>query len=284
MTARLIDAVARTARGGVRDAIARAADRTGVDFNYLLAQAQSESGLNPLAKAASSSAAGLYQFIDQSWLGVLKQHGTEHGYGWAADRIGWSHGKWRISDPAAAQAIFALRNDPEASALMAGEFASDNAAGLTQALGRPPRSADLYFAHFLGLKGASRFLKAADAYPDAAAASAFPREAAANHSIFYRKSGEPRSLSQVYALMARKIGGAGAVPSGDGFDRPVRMARADPDSVRLVDVPGSAAAKRAGGGDATLLALAERHGRINLLRPDPKHAMLAYRMIAASLT
>jgi hypothetical protein len=281
MTARLIDPAARAARGGVvRDAIARAADRTGVDFNYLLAQAQSESGLDPSAKASSSSASGLYQFIDQSWLGVLKQHGAEHGYGWASDRINYSHGKWRISDPTAAQAIFALRNDPDASALMAGEFASDNAAGLTQALGRQPRSADLYFAHFLGLKGASRFLKAADAYPDAAAASAFPREAAANRGIFYRKSGEARSLSQVYALMARKIGGAGAVPQGDAIDRPVRMADAGANSVRLVDVPGSAAKPA---GEATLLALAERHGRINLLRPDPKHAMLAYRMIAASL-
>jgi hypothetical protein len=140
---------------------------------------------------------------------VLKQHGTEHGYGWASDRINWSHGKWRISDPAAAQAIFALRNDPDASALMAGEFASDNAAGLTEALGRQPRSADLYFAHFLGLKGASRFLKAADAYPDAAAASAFPREAAANHGIFYRKSGEARSLSQVYGRCLRATGSNG---------------------------------------------------------------------------
>jgi hypothetical protein len=154
MTGRLFDAAARG--GAVRDAIARAAERTGVSFDYLLAQAQSESGLNPAAKAASSSAAGLYQ----SWLGVLKQHGTEHGYGWASDRINWSHGKWRIDDPTAARAIFALRKDPDASALMAGEFASDNAAGLTAALGRTPGSADLYFAHFLGLKGASRFLKA----------------------------------------------------------------------------------------------------------------------------
>jgi hypothetical protein len=285
MTARSIDAAARATRGGVvRDAIARAAERTGVNFDYLLAQAQSESGLNPSAKAASSSAAGLYQFIDQSWLGVLKQHGTEHGYGWAAGRINWSHGKWRIDDPAAARAIFALRNDPDASALMAGEFASDNAAGLTAALGRTPGSADLYFAHFLGLKGASRFLKAADAYPDAAAASAFPREAAANRSIFFRKSGEARSLSQVYALMARKIGGAGAVPGGDRFDRPVQMASASADGVRLVDVPASAAANgSAGNTGVTMLAMAGPQSGLNLLRPDPKHAMLAYRLIAASL-
>jgi hypothetical protein len=286
MTAPRIDASARAARtGAVRDAIARAADRTGVDFNYLLAQAQSESGLNPTAKASSSSAAGLYQFIDQSWLGVLKQHGAEHGYGWAADRISWSHGRWRINDPAAAQAIFGLRNDPGASSLMAAEFASDNADGLTQALGRAPSGADLYFAHFLGLKGASRFLKAADAYPDAAAASIFPREAGANRGIFYRKSGEPRSLSQVYGLMARKIGGAGMVRSGEAIDRPLQMASADSDRVKQVAVPASAVARdNAAGSAATMYALASQQGRLNLLRPDPKHAMLAYRLIAASLT
>ena len=63
----------------VRAAIGQAAQRTGVNFSYLLAQAKSESGLNPSAKAGNSTATGLYQFLDQSWLGVVKQHGAEHG-------------------------------------------------------------------------------------------------------------------------------------------------------------------------------------------------------------
>ena len=46
----------------VQGAIARAATRTGVDFDYLLAQARLESGLDPSAKAQTSSATGLYQF------------------------------------------------------------------------------------------------------------------------------------------------------------------------------------------------------------------------------
>ncbi|MDB5683886.1 MAG: hypothetical protein JWM75_1584 [Sphingomonas bacterium] len=283
MTAPRLDAAGRAEqRATVRAAIASAAGRTGVDFNYLLAQAQTESGLDPSARASTSSAAGLYQFIDQSWLGVLKQHGAEHGYGWAADRIQRRGGRWQVTDPSAGAAIFALRRDPTASALMAGEFASDNAAGLGQALGRTPNSADLYFAHFLGLKGASRFLKAADSYPEAAAASIFPREAGAIRTIFYRKSGEPRSLSQVYALMARKIGGAGAAGGAtERIERPVQMASAD--TVQLVDVPASAAVSR-DRNSGTAFALAAQQGRVNLLRPDPKHAMLAYRMIAAALT
>src|SRR3546814_13515030 len=73
--------------GSVQSAIALASRKTGIDFNYLLGQAQVESGLRPNARAGTSSATGLYQFIDQSWLAVVKQHGAEHRLGWAADSI-----------------------------------------------------------------------------------------------------------------------------------------------------------------------------------------------------
>ena len=43
----------------VRASIARAAQSTGVDFNYLLAQAKLESSLDPSARASTSSAAAL---------------------------------------------------------------------------------------------------------------------------------------------------------------------------------------------------------------------------------
>ena len=273
--------------GGVTAAIAHAAERTGVAFDYLLQQAKVESGLNPHAKAGTSSAAGLFQFIDQSWLGVLKTHGTEHGYGWAANAISRQGGRWTV-DPAARAQVFALRRDPQAASLMAGEFASDNAAGLEKTLGRAPAKADLYFAHFLGLQGASRFLKAADSYPDASAASVFPREAGANRGIFYRKSGEPRSLAQVYQLMARKIEGSGGSGSGSPDD-PVRMAtRAAPAdaqlaAVRRVDVPASTAAGRASDGTETMLALGGQQARgMNMLRPDPRFAMLAYMLVSTT--
>ena len=50
--------------GAIRDA----AQTTGTSFEYLLTTAQIESNLNPAAQAATSSAKGLYQFIDQTWL------------------------------------------------------------------------------------------------------------------------------------------------------------------------------------------------------------------------
>ncbi|MGC6330127.1 hypothetical protein [Rhizorhabdus sp. FW153] len=263
---------------GVRDAIGRAAQRVGVDFTYLLNQAKSESGLNPQAKAQSSSAGGLFQFIDQSWLGAVKTYGARHGLGWAADAIRRrSDGSWAV-DSDMRQQVMGLKNDPEASSLMAAEFASDNAQGLENALGRQPRSADLYFAHFLGLEGATRFLKAADAQPGASAAALFPREARANRSIFYDTGGQARSLSEVYALMARKIDDQGRPlttdPTGPGSAEALRLAYAS----EVFEGDGKTTPAT---DTAELLAMLEQGQRVNLLKPNPSNARLAYLMLAS---
>ena len=262
-------------RSGVRAAIARAADRTGVDFDYLLNQAKTESGLDPDARARTSSASGLYQFIDQSWLGVVKQHGAKHGMAWAADAIRQRGGRWTV-DPAMRQAVFDLRDQAEPAALMAGEFANDNAEGLSRALGRQPSATDLYFAHFMGLDGASRFLRAAGTDPDASAASAFPREARANRSIFYTRSGEARSMGEVYALMARKIGGddAGAV----------QMARAPATGNTQLAYADEVFKEPEQKPDMTqMLATLGRGNRTDVLRPSPAQARLAYLMLSTTV-
>lgn len=212
----------------VRAAIARAAQATGVDFNYLLAQAKIESSLNPTAKAPTSSAAGLYQFTRGTWLDTLDKHGAEHGLGWAGDAISGG----RITDPAMRAQIMALRYDANTSALMAGELAADNRAELATALGREPDAAELYLGHFLGSSGASTFLSALATDPNASAAALLPQAASANHGIFYGPGG-PRSVAGVMDLIRSKVGGAmeggsaelwasaasgGAVP---GFNLPV---------------------------------------------------------------
>ena len=97
-----------------RAAIAQASQATGVDFNYLLAQAKLESGLDPNARAGNSSASGLYQFLGSTWLDTLKKHGAEHGLGWAGNAA---------TDPALRAQVMALRHDPQASAMMAAELA-----------------------------------------------------------------------------------------------------------------------------------------------------------------
>src|SRR5262249_31679378 len=81
-------------------AIRNAAQVTGASFEYLLAAAQVESGLNPNAAASTSSAGGLYQFIDQTWLGMVKEVGPSLGYGRFANAISKSSsGQYEVSDP-----------------------------------------------------------------------------------------------------------------------------------------------------------------------------------------
>ncbi|MGN6356599.1 MAG: lytic transglycosylase domain-containing protein [Novosphingobium sp.] len=198
----------------VRAAIARASQATGVDFDYLLAQAKIESSLNPNARAGTSSAAGLYQFTGGTWLQTLDRHGDRHGLDWAAGAIDGG----RV-DPGMRAQIMAMRYDPNASALMAAELANDNKAALTGVLGREPDAAELYMAHFLGADGAAKFLSALQADPAQSAAAILPKAAAANRGIFYDASG-PRSVAGVMDLMRGKVSaamnGAGLPPATYG--------------------------------------------------------------------
>lgn len=187
----------------VLSAIARAAEATGVDFNYMLAQAKIESSLNPAAKASTSSAAGLYQFTEGTWLQTLDRHGAAHGLGWADAAISGG----RIVDPTMRAQVMALRYDPMASALMAGELAGDNRAELATALGREPDAAELYLGHFLGIGGATTFLTGLANDSTASAASLLPQAAAANRAMFYGSEGA-RSVRQVMDLIRQRVNGA----------------------------------------------------------------------------
>ena len=202
-------------RRSLPNVIAQSAQRNGVDFKYLMAQAQLESGMRPDAKANTSSATGLYQFVEQTWLGLVKQKGGDYGLGWAQDAISQNrNGKFTIADKDQKSSILALRNDPALSANLAGEFARDNSDYLENRIGREPQSVDLYLAHFLGPAGAGKFLNAFDASPDAPAAPSFANAAQSNRSIFYDKSGDPRSFREIRNLFARKLDDASMMAGG----------------------------------------------------------------------
>jgi hypothetical protein len=204
------------ALSAVEQAVRTAASSTGVDFNFLLGTAKRESGLNANAHAGTSSAAGLFQFIEQTWLSTLKQHGSAHGYARYADLIQQgSDGRYHVAGDEARKVVMDLRLDPHAAAIMAGELASDHAAYLR---GREPTGGELYAAHFLGPQGSARLIEAVQNSPNTPAASLFPDAAAANHNIFYH-DGQARTVNEVYANLNR-TGGADATPiesdSGQG--------------------------------------------------------------------
>ncbi len=210
-------------RGVVESAIQRASEATGVDFSFLMKTANRESGMNPGARAGSSSASGLFQFVEQTWLSTLKQHGSKYGYARYAELINkGSDGRYHVSGAEARRAVMDLRLDPHASSLMAGELASDHAAYLKGRVGRDPTAGELYAAHFLGPQGSARLIEAVQSRPGASAASLFPDAAHANKSIFYR-DGRASTVAEVYSNLTRTGGGAAqgvaapaAADPGDG--------------------------------------------------------------------
>ena len=204
--------------GGVEAAIRRASSATGVDADFLVRTARRESAMNPSARAPTSSAAGLFQFIEQTWLATVKQHGAKHGYGQYADLIyRGSDGRWRV-EGSARNVVLDLRFDAQAASTMAGELTAQNAAYLRGRTGREPGAGDLYAAHFLGPAGAAQLMEAMDRRPGASAASIFPEAAAANRSIFYR-NGRPATVAEVHANLQRSAGD-GSPASGSGNVEP----------------------------------------------------------------
>jgi len=281
-----------TSKASIQSAIAFASQKTGIDFSYLLGQAQVESGLRADARAATSSATGLYQFIDQSWLAVVKKHGAEHGLGWAANSItSDGSGRYTVNDAGTRQAILALRRDPQTASLLAAEHAADNKAALEGTLGRPATGTDLYLAHFLGLGGAKTFLRTLASNPSASGAALFPQAAQANRSIFYGAGGQPRSLSEIYSRFAAKLdrgaaaGGAAApIPSpldalstlGDGEDG------ADANDVTVIPGAGESSATASAWAQSLIAQTGNRQdGAANPFRPTPATARLAYLMLAS---
>jgi len=203
---------------GVVASITRAAQRTGVDFTYLLKTAQRESSLNPNAKAPTSSAAGLFQFIEQTWLNVVKNHGAKHGYGGYADAIQrGANGQYYVSSPQARQQVLGLRYNQDAAAAMAAEMTAGNAAYLKGRIGRNPSAGELYAAHFLGPAGAATLIQTVGQRPAAPAASLFPAAAGANRSIFFR-NGAPVSAAQLMANLESRAGGSGTVGLPEGLE------------------------------------------------------------------
>lgn len=175
----------------VLGAIQNASTSTGVDFAYLLKQAQVESNFNPEIKAATSSATGLYQFIKSTWMSMIDKYGEKYGI---------------ETEGMTKEQILDLRKDPEIASNMAAEFASENEQFLDTHWGGDVGSTELYLAHFLGAPNAAAFLNARDENGMKPAALIFPAAAKANKSIFYdTKTGRAKSLDEVYAHFDNKF-------------------------------------------------------------------------------
>jgi len=182
-----------------------ASTSTGTSFDYLVKTAARESSFNPSAKAKTSSATGLFQFIESTWLETMKEAGPKHGLENYSDHIKRSKsGKFYVSDANMRREILDLRKDPEISSMMAGALTQKNAQYLERKIGREPSDGELYMAHFLGAHGASRLIDATNANPDMRADKMFSAQARANKPIFYERNGKARSMQEVYEVIVSK--------------------------------------------------------------------------------
>lgn len=202
-------------------AVRHAAKVGGVDFGYLMQLAGAESGFDAGVSATTSSATGLFQFIDNSWLVALYSHGEKYGLGDIAKQIEVQRNgngeitTARIADPFIEKYALSLRTDPRIMALMGAEFVKENRDNLQAAF--PKRNitrTDQYLAHFLGSSQAVSFIVKMNRNPEASAKASFPAAANSNHGVFFKRGGVARTFQEVYNLFKGKF-------SSTFFDAPV---------------------------------------------------------------
>jgi len=227
----------------IEQAFQSASTTTGTSFDYLVKTAERESSFNTAAKAKTSSATGLFQFIESTWLETMKEAGPGLGLSQYADQIERTRsGKFRVADPEMRREILDLRKDPEISSLMAGALTQKNAAHMSSRLGREPSQGELYMAHFLGATGANRLISAAQDRPNVDANSLFPAQAKANKAIFYNRDGSARTAAEVYDVIVSKHDAVtmiasvsdnpvSAVPSAKPQVSPMMLAQLDAETV-----------------------------------------------------
>lgn len=184
-------ALSQMAGSGIMNAIESASVKTGVDFAYLVQQAAAESSFDATAKAVTSSAQGLYQFIESTWVDMVDRYGAKHGI----NTQGMSDAE-----------ILDMRNDPEKASAMAAELAAENQRFLERHYDGEIGATELYFAHFLGAGNAAAFLNARSENGMKEAALIFPAAAKANRAVFYdQTTGRAKSLDEVYAYFDKKF-------------------------------------------------------------------------------
>jgi len=148
--------------------------------DYYTRLAQIESNNNPLAKAKTSSAAGLYQFTKGTWSQLTGELGLDYS----------------LED----------RFDPTKSRKIVQEFTKRNEKYLKNKLGRDPNQAELYLAHFSGMGGARKLLDTVKTSPNKLVTDfVSPGALKANKNVFYNKDGTAKKAYEVYNWSAKKF-------------------------------------------------------------------------------
>jgi len=181
-----------------------------VDFSFLMELARVESSFNPAARAPKSTATGLFQFMDYSWIEAIRKYGANYGLKDYATRVkliddGEQGQPSMTYDPLQLE-VLALRLNPRLSTLLAAENIKRNKRNLSSRLRRKLGRTDLYLSHFFGLSGAVKFLETLNEKPASTAGELFPKAVAArNRDIFQSWQKQPRTVAEVYQWFDSKF-------------------------------------------------------------------------------
>lgn len=164
----------------VKDTISEASKLVGVDEKTMVTKAALESSFNPNARAGTSNATGLYQFVPGTWNEMMRKYGKKYGIPEGTPPT-----------------------DARANAILAAQYMKDNEATLKNARGGGAvNGTDRYMAHFFGPGGATQMI---NADPNAIAASVLPKSAASNKETFYDANGRPRTVAEVRSFLDNKV-------------------------------------------------------------------------------
>lgn len=166
---------------GIRSAV----DGGGVDavVNKIIGV---ESGGRANAKNPNSSASGLGQFIDSTWISTVRKHRPD------------------IANGRSNQELIALKSDPQLGREMTKAHTQENAEFLANQ-GIPQTAGNIYLAHFLGSRGAAQVLRADPNTPIESIVG--PGVVQANGFL------RGKSASEVAAWASRKMGSASGASS-----------------------------------------------------------------------
>ena len=186
--------------------IRQASQATSADFGLLMAQASRESGFKANAKSSTSSAAGLFQFVDSTWLDMVHRFGDKYGVGDLAQQISQtSSGKLVVANSGTRQKI---SRPPLRSDLIrrARRRIFEAEPGHHRTIDRPAAVArrSLYGA-FSRCRRRDRIPQGTRHQRKHVAAKILPDAAAANPSIFYDASGRAKTVGEIYQTVASKI-------------------------------------------------------------------------------
>lgn len=200
----------RKAPADVQQGLTMAAEASGVAATWLAEIANAESGFNPAAKNPNSSATGLYQFTDATWISALRKSEKvlKERYGVTQDFSKFTK-----------EQMLAMRADPVLQSVVMGEFTFNNITALEEKLGGQHIGLkDAYLAHVMGVDGAAKLIRAMEVNPNAPAEVLFAKEAKANPALFAGKS-----MAEAYATITGKVGDGKASFAYENLDGPTRL-------------------------------------------------------------